>query len=78
MQLVLDHAPFHRVDCNNTPSGYAEVDVKLVDNNMPFDCALTAGLVGTQISSSDDTALSETGKDDTVRPLLGWWMFIKK
>ncbi|KAJ7101976.1 hypothetical protein C8R44DRAFT_682444 [Mycena epipterygia] len=78
MQLVLDHAPFHQVDCNDTPPGYAEVDVKLVDNEEPFDCALTAGLVGTRISSSDDTILSETGKDDTVRPLLGWWMFIKK
>ncbi|KAJ7122194.1 hypothetical protein C8R44DRAFT_852922 [Mycena epipterygia] len=66
------------VDCNDTPPGYAEVDVKLVDQGKPFDCALTAGLVGTHISSSDDTTLSETGKDDTVRPLLGWWMFIKK
>ncbi|KAJ7136794.1 hypothetical protein C8R44DRAFT_728758 [Mycena epipterygia] len=78
MGLVLDHVPFHQMDCDNMPPSYAEVDVKLDDNGEMFDCALTAGLIGTRISSSKDTKLSATGENDTVRPLLGWWMFIKK
>ncbi|KAJ7136864.1 hypothetical protein C8R44DRAFT_948583 [Mycena epipterygia] len=76
--LVLDQIPFHQMDCDNMPPSYAEVDVKLDDNGEIFDCTLTAGLVGTRISSSNDTKLSATGENDTVRPLLGWWMFIKK
>ncbi|KAJ7122404.1 hypothetical protein C8R44DRAFT_981525 [Mycena epipterygia] len=78
MQLILDNVPFHQVDCEMTPPSYAEVDVKLQDNGLVFDCSLTAGLVGTRICSSKDITLSVTGKDDTVTPLLGWWMFIKK
>jgi hypothetical protein len=39
---------------------------------------MTAGLVGTQVTSSGDAGLSSTGKDDTVRPMPGWWMFVKK
>jgi hypothetical protein len=76
MQLVLDDVPFHQVDSDNLPPSYAEVPVKLDDNGEVFDCVLTAGLVGTQISSSNDSGLSATGVNDTVRPLAGWWMFI--
>ncbi|KAJ7474121.1 hypothetical protein FB451DRAFT_1351505 [Mycena latifolia] len=78
LQLILDHVPYHQMDVSDTPPGYAEVDVKLDDNGEIFSCALTAGLIGTQISSSNDKALSTAGEDDTVRPLLGWWMYIKK
>ncbi|KAJ6582691.1 hypothetical protein DFH09DRAFT_1145731 [Mycena vulgaris] len=78
LQLVLDDVPFHQVDVNDAPPGYAEVDVTLDDNGEHFDCVLTAGLVGTRVSSSNDTALSKTGIDDTVRPLPGWWMYVKK
>ncbi|KAJ7464169.1 hypothetical protein FB451DRAFT_1094666 [Mycena latifolia] len=79
LNLVLDHTPFHQVVANDTPSGYAEVDVKLEeDQGQTFPCALTAGLIGTRISSSEDKALSQTGENDTVRPLPGWWMYVKK
>lgn len=59
------------------PPGYTAVDVKLDDGEM-FDCAMVAGMVGMRVSSSHDLALSETGTDDVVQPVSGWWMYIKK
>ncbi|KAJ6450114.1 hypothetical protein C8R45DRAFT_1044160 [Mycena sanguinolenta] len=76
--LVLDGTPFHVVDTQNLPSGYAEVDVQLDDNGEKFDCMMTAGLIGMKASSSGDVGLSSSGQDDTVRPASGWWMFTKK
>ncbi|KAJ7852849.1 hypothetical protein B0H13DRAFT_2238155 [Mycena leptocephala] len=74
--LVLDGTPFHWLDSEKVPAGYAEVDVKLNDNGELFDCMMTAGMVGMKVSSSGDGGLSSTGKDDTVRPVSGWWIFI--
>jgi len=34
--------------------------------------------VGMQVESSGDLTLSKTGVDDVVRPVSGWWMYIKK
>jgi hypothetical protein len=76
LQLVLDDVPFHQADSDNLPPSYAEVPVKLDDNRKVFDCVLTAGLFGTQISSSHDSGLSAAAVNDTVQPLAGWWMFI--
>ncbi|KAJ6527170.1 hypothetical protein B0H19DRAFT_1335249 [Mycena capillaripes] len=76
--LVLDGTLYHRIDRNKIPAAYAEVDVKLDDNGEMFDCIMVAGLVGTQVTASDDLVLSATGKDDVVRPLSGWWIFTKK
>ncbi|KAJ6582386.1 hypothetical protein B0H19DRAFT_1207718 [Mycena capillaripes] len=76
--LVLDETPYHRVDGDNVPAAYAEVDVKLNDNGALFDCIMVAGLVGTQVTASGDLVLSATGNDDVVRPLSGWWIFTKK
>ncbi|KAJ7045063.1 hypothetical protein C8F04DRAFT_1067580 [Mycena alexandri] len=77
MDLVFDGSPYHRLDSTRVPPGYAEVDIKLNDNEVIFDCAMVAGTVGTQITSSDDFELSSTGKDDVVRPVVGWWMLQK-
>ncbi|KAJ7817928.1 hypothetical protein B0H14DRAFT_3089598 [Mycena olivaceomarginata] len=59
------------------PPGYAEVDVLLDDNAEKFECAMVAGNIGMRVSSSGDRKLSEWGADDTVRPVAGWWLFIK-
>ncbi|KAJ7215622.1 hypothetical protein C8J57DRAFT_1440573 [Mycena rebaudengoi] len=75
--LVLDGTPYHRVDSINVPSGYAEVDVKLNDNGELFDYMMTVGMIGMKVSSSGDVELSPTGRDDIVRPVSGWWIFIK-
>ncbi|KAJ7105164.1 hypothetical protein C8R44DRAFT_806753 [Mycena epipterygia] len=75
--LVLDGTPFHHIS-GSLPPSYAEVDVTLDDNGKLFDCMMVAGVIGTRVSSSGDPALSAEGKDDTVRPAAGWWMFIKR
>ena len=54
------------------------VDVKLDDNGGIFDCVIVAGIVGTEVRSSGDRTLSTSGKNDTLAPISGWWMFIKK
>ncbi|KAJ7259937.1 hypothetical protein B0H12DRAFT_406158 [Mycena haematopus] len=38
-------------------------------------CTVLAGLVGTGFSSSRDTELNRTGKNNTVRPVVAWWIF---
>ncbi|KAJ6619257.1 hypothetical protein B0H10DRAFT_2216952 [Mycena sp. CBHHK59/15] len=77
--LVLDSTPFHKVDCNNIPPSYAEVDVKLVSLNTGTtrDSVMTAGAIGTRVYSSGDARLSASGKNDIVRPVIGWWLFTK-
>ncbi|KAF7368454.1 hypothetical protein MVEN_00168500 [Mycena venus] len=75
--LVLDETPYHRLRRGAIPPGYAEVDVLVNDNGERFDCAMVAGNIGTYVSSSDDCTLSASGADDTVRPIAGWWLFVK-
>jgi hypothetical protein len=36
---------------------------------------MVAGSVASLISSSEDTKLSATGKNDTASPVVGWWFF---
>ena len=51
------------------------VDVKLDDNGTMFDTKLVAGMVASEIKSSGDKGLSESGEADTMSPVPGWWMF---
>ncbi|KAJ7510802.1 hypothetical protein B0H11DRAFT_2183571 [Mycena galericulata] len=37
-----------------------------------------AGLVGTGFSSSRDTELSALGRNDTVRPVVAWWLYERR
>ncbi|KAF7344955.1 hypothetical protein MVEN_01658100 [Mycena venus] len=76
-ELTIDDTPFHKIDCSNIPPSYAEVDVRLVSEGKDQQCAIAAGVVGMRVCSSKDTRLSESGKDDTVRPAVGWWLFNK-
>ncbi|KAF7333295.1 hypothetical protein MSAN_02424600 [Mycena sanguinolenta] len=75
--MILDGSPYHRLYRGGIPPGCAEVDILLIDNGVRFDCAMVAGSVGTRVVSSDDKTLSAGGKDDTVSPVLGWWLFVK-
>ncbi|KAJ7249577.1 hypothetical protein C8J57DRAFT_1668506 [Mycena rebaudengoi] len=75
--LVLDDTPYHRLHRGAIPPGYAEVDILVDDNGECFDCTMVAGSIGTRVSSSGDCALSVSGEDDTVRPIAGWWLFVK-
>ena len=75
--LTLDDTQYHRIDTQDIPAAYAECDVKLEDNGAIFDCVITAGLVGCHVSDSKDAGLSREGKKDILRPVAGWWMFVK-
>ncbi|KAJ7882030.1 hypothetical protein B0H14DRAFT_3082520 [Mycena olivaceomarginata] len=77
LDLVLDNTAYHQLNREAIPPGYAEVDVLLDDNAEKFECAMVAGNIGMRVSSSGDRKLSEWGADDTVRPVAGWWLFIK-
>ncbi|KZV67644.1 hypothetical protein PENSPDRAFT_611203 [Peniophora sp. CONT] len=76
--LVLDGAAYHVLDSSDIPSGNVEVDVKLDDNGKIFDTTMVAGIVASRIDSSGDQALSESGRNDIVAPMPGWWIFIKE
>jgi len=76
--LELDGMRFHKIDCANIPPSYAEVDVRLVSHEgAEQPCSMTAGVVGMRVCSSKDSSLSPSGQDDTVRPVIGWWLFEK-
>ncbi|KAJ7633266.1 hypothetical protein FB45DRAFT_1058199 [Roridomyces roridus] len=77
-KLVFDDSPYHTVGTRNVPPAYAEVDVKLDDNGEKIDSFMLAGMVGMHVSSSGDVGLSSSGKNDTVRPVAGWWICVKK
>ncbi|KAJ6492032.1 hypothetical protein C8R45DRAFT_1053067 [Mycena sanguinolenta] len=66
-ELVYDGTPYHRLDTKNIAPGYAMVDLTLDDNGVLFRCVRCG-----------DKMLSKDGKDDTVRPVAGWWMFANK
>jgi hypothetical protein len=75
--LTLDDTQYHRIDTSDIPAAYAECDVKLDDNGTKFDCIITAGLVGIRVCDSKDEGPSGGGKKDILRPVSGWWMFVK-
>ncbi|KAJ3502541.1 hypothetical protein NLJ89_g8841 [Agrocybe chaxingu] len=66
-RLEVDGVRYHAVDIKSVPVGYCEVDVLLIDNGDKFECMMVAGHVGSTIE----------GQRDTLRPLSGWFMFIK-
>ncbi|KAJ7058763.1 hypothetical protein C8F01DRAFT_281687 [Mycena amicta] len=76
-QYILDDTRYHQIDAANIPPCYAQVDVRLMSQNSGENrmCSMTAGVVGSWVSSSKDITLSEAGKNDTVRPAVGWWLF---
>ena len=77
--LTLNDTPYHSINTNDISSGYAEVDVKLDDNGIEFNCMLTAGVVGSIVHDSKDLGWNLHGNRirDVVSPLASWWMFKK-
>lgn len=76
-RLTLDGTQYPIIDSDDVAAGYAEVDVMLDDHGTLIPCVIVAGLVGVGFSSSRDASLSSTGKNDTVRTVVGWWMYSK-
>ncbi|CAM6084376.1 unnamed protein product [Calypogeia fissa] len=73
--LNMDGMEYHRVETGDIPAAYAEVEVKLNDNGVEFQTIMVAGLVGMKITSSGVKSKDHEGKDDTVKPVAGWWLF---
>jgi len=65
--VVLDGVTYPKINTNNIPGGYAEVDVLLDDNGVKFDSTIVAGSVGMQI------CVDANSVRNTVRPLPAWW-----
>jgi len=75
---MLDGVRYPRLDSDEVPAGYAQVNVTLEMEDIAYPTALIAGSVGTEIFSSGDKSLSSDGKRDSARPTLGWWWVFKK
>ncbi|KAJ7161880.1 hypothetical protein C8R43DRAFT_1063146 [Mycena crocata] len=76
--LNLDGAKYPKIATGDVASGYAEVDVVVDENGFKLPCVLVAGMVGVGFSSSRDILVSETGRNDIVRPVVGWWMYARR
>ena len=68
--LILSGTRYHLVDTDEIPAGCTGPDVLPDDNGEELKCMMTAGLFGTEI-------LADAKGKNTVRPVLGWWMFEK-
>ena len=76
--LTLDGTTYPKIDTDSIAGGHASVDVLLDDNGEEFKTMMTAGIVASRVSNSNDTRLSQDGTKDVVAPVTGWWIFIKK
>ncbi|KAF7356114.1 hypothetical protein MVEN_00941800 [Mycena venus] len=76
--LTIDGTKYPVISQEQVPSGYAEVDVTVDLEGATFSCVIVAGFVGMGFSSSRDLSVSKTGKNDTVRPVLAWWIYSKR
>jgi hypothetical protein len=65
------------IDSEDITPGFAALPIKLDDNGTLFNTMMVAGNVAMQVCDSGNSQLSETGRQDTVKPQPGWWMFIK-
>ncbi|KAK7022493.1 hypothetical protein R3P38DRAFT_2961149 [Favolaschia claudopus] len=77
-ELILDDTRYHQIDCDRVPPSYSAVEVRLISETEDTQCEAIAGVVGTMVFSSGDVELSASGEDDTVRPVVGWWVYEKK
>ncbi|KAF9525533.1 hypothetical protein CPB83DRAFT_546657 [Crepidotus variabilis] len=64
--LILDGVEYKKINFDNVPRGFCEVDIKLNDNGEIFATKMVSGHVGSVI---------EGEKRDTLKPLLAWFMF---
>ena len=69
-QLVLDGVSYPKIDSEDVPAGFAEVDVELDDNGEIFETTFVAGSIGSQI------CMSTSSVRDAIRPLPAWWYVV--
>jgi len=71
-QLALDGVSYPKIDSQDVPVGFAEVDVELDDNGEKIETTIIAGSIGSQI------CMSTSSVRDVIRPLPAWWYMIMK
>jgi hypothetical protein len=78
-RLELDGVPYHKVETDDIPSGFASVPVLVDDNGMEYKTKMIAGSLGIKITSKDDPRAGTEEKLDSLQSLSGWMMYeIKK
>ncbi|KAJ7206406.1 hypothetical protein GGX14DRAFT_457715 [Mycena pura] len=75
--MTIADVKYPHIYIHDLPAGYAEVNVTANHGGIAAPCVLVAGLTGVGYSSSRDPRRSSTGRNDTVRPVVAWWMFSK-
>ncbi|KAJ6492687.1 hypothetical protein DFH09DRAFT_1003062 [Mycena vulgaris] len=75
--MTIDGIKHPVVNIHDLPTAYAEVNVTVNHGGIAAPCVIVAGLTGVGFASSRDPSLSPSGKNDTVRPVVAWWMFSK-
>nr|GAT55848.1 predicted protein [Mycena chlorophos] len=78
--LILDDTPYHVVEAGRIPPCFAEVEVLLVnkDTGEETQTSMVAGMIAAEVGSSLELLPSESGMDDVIKPLAGWWLFEKQ
>ena len=74
---MMDGVGYQYVLMKEIPPAYVTVDVGLTDNGNTYEAMILAGVAICRITSSGDTSLSASGKNDTVSPGVSWWLFNK-
>lgn len=78
--LELDGIVYHTIGTTKIPPAFAEVPVRLIDNGLEFKTVMVAGVVGIRVTSSGISepgakGMTHDGKNDTLQPEAGWWLF---
>ena len=77
LQPMMDGVGYPRVNISDIPPAYVTVDVALDNDGDKYEAMILAGVAIRRISSSGDTSLSASGRNDTVAPGVSWWLFDK-
>jgi hypothetical protein len=73
--MTIDGTKFPVLNIHDLPAGYAEVDITVNRGGIASPCLIVAGLTGVGFSSSRHSLLSLSGRNDTVRAVVVWWLF---
>ncbi|KAF7347958.1 hypothetical protein MSAN_01747900 [Mycena sanguinolenta] len=75
--MTIDGIKYPVINIHDLATGYAEVNVIVNHGGIAAPRVIVAGLTGVGFASSGDRSPSSSGKNDTVRPVVAWWMFSK-
>ncbi|KAJ7021179.1 hypothetical protein C8F04DRAFT_1050099 [Mycena alexandri] len=75
LDMTIDGTKYPVLTIHDLPAGCAEVDITVNRGGIASPCVVVAGLTGVGFSSSRDHSLSGSGRNDTVRPVVAWWIF---